>query len=74
MVLYFACRISSGVRISPREASFLTPATLCWLFCITRSAVFEPWSHVETASRSQVVAEVCACVNQAADRLRTVTD
>ena len=29
---------------------------------ITSSAVFEPWSHVETTSRSQVVAEVCACV------------
>ena len=25
---------------------------------ITNSAVFEPWSHVETASRSRVVAEV----------------
>ena len=30
---------------------------------ITSSAVFEHLSHVETASRSQVVAEVCACVN-----------
>ena len=35
---------------------------------ITKSAVFEPWSPVETASCSQVVAEVCACVNQAVDR------
>ena len=41
---------------------------------ITNSAVFEPWSHVETASRSQVVAEVCACVNQAVDQRRAVKD
>ena len=41
---------------------------------ITNSAVFEPWSHVESASRSQVVAEVCACVNQAVDRRRAVKD
>ena len=41
---------------------------------ITNSAVFEPCSHVETASRSQVVAEVCACVNQAVDRRRAVKD
>ena len=26
---------------------------------IVSSALFEPWSHVETASCSQVVAEVC---------------
>ena len=41
---------------------------------ITNSAVFEPWSHVETPFRSQVVAEVCACVNQAVDRRRAVKD
>ena len=41
---------------------------------ITHSAVFEPWSHVETASRSQVVAEVCACMNLAVDRRRSVKD
>ena len=41
---------------------------------LTNSAVFEPWSHVETVSRSQVVAEVCACVNQAVDRRRVVKD
>ena len=35
---------------------------------ITSSAIFEPWSHLETACCSQVVAEVCACVNWAADR------
>ena len=35
---------------------------------ITSIAVLEPWSHVETASRSQVVAEVCWCVNRAVDR------
>ena len=41
---------------------------------ITNSAVLEPWSHVKTTSRSPVVAEVCACVNQAVDRRRTVKD
>ena len=43
-------------------------------FCdsITKSAVFQHWSHMETASRSQVVAEFCACVNQAVDRRRAV--
>ena len=41
---------------------------------ITSSAIFEPWSHVETVSRSQVVGEVCACVNQAVDRRRAVKD
>ena len=41
---------------------------------ITNSAVFEPWSHVESAYRSQVVAEVSACVNQAVDRRRAVKD
>ena len=41
---------------------------------ITNSAVFEPWSHVETASCAQVVTEVCACVNQAVDRRRAVKD
>ena len=41
---------------------------------ITSSAVLEPWSHGETVSCSQVVAEVCACVNQAVDRRRAVND
>ena len=41
---------------------------------ITNSAVFEPSSHVEFASRSEVVAEVCACVNQAVGRRRAVKD
>ena len=41
---------------------------------IKNSAVFEPWSHVETASYSQVVADVCACVIQAVDRRRAVKD
>ena len=35
---------------------------------ITSSAVFEPCSHVETTSCSQIVAEVCAFANQAVDR------
>ena len=35
---------------------------------ITHSPVFEPWSHVETTFRSQVVADVCGCVNEALDR------
>ena len=39
---------------------------------ITRSAIFEPWSHVENASRPQVVADVCVCVNQALDRRRVI--
>ena len=37
---------------------------------ITHSAVFEPWSHVETTSRSQVVADVCGSVTEALDRRR----
>ena len=41
---------------------------------ITHSAVFEPWSHVETTSRSQVVADVRGCVTQALDRRRMVKD
>ena len=41
---------------------------------IINSAVFEPWSHVESVSGSQVVAEVCACVNQAVDWRRAVKD
>ena len=41
---------------------------------ITSSAVFESWSHLETASRSQVVAEVCPCANQAVDQRRAVKD
>ena len=32
---------------------------------ITHGAIFEPWSHVETTSGSQVVADVCGCVNEA---------
>ena len=39
---------------------------------ITHSSVFEPWSHVETTSRSQVVADVCGCLNEAFDRRRVV--
>ena len=41
---------------------------------ITHSAVFDPWSHVETTSRSQVVADVCGCVSEALDRRRLVKD
>ena len=41
---------------------------------ITHSAVFEPWSHVETTSRSQVVADVCGCVNEVLDWRRVVKD
>ena len=41
---------------------------------ITRSAVFEPWRHVETTSRSQVVADVCGCVTRAIDWRRAVKD
>ena len=41
---------------------------------ITHSAFLERWSHVETTSRSQVVADVCGCVNEALDRRRVVKD
>ena len=41
---------------------------------ITHSAVFEPWGHVETTSRSQVVADVCGCLNEALDQRRLVKD
>ena len=41
---------------------------------VTRSAVFEPRSHVETMFRSQVVADVCGCVSQALDRRRAVKE
>ena len=41
---------------------------------ITHSGVFEPWSRVETTSRSQVVADVCGWVNEALDRRRLVKD
>ena len=41
---------------------------------VTHSAVFEPWSHVENKSCSQVVADVCGCVNEALDRRRLLKD
>ena len=41
---------------------------------ITNSAVFEPWNHVETTSRSQVVADICGCVSEALDRRRMLKD
>ena len=41
---------------------------------ITRSAVFEPWSHVESESRSQVVADVRGRVSEALDRRRLLKD
>ena len=41
---------------------------------ITHSAVFEQWSPVETTSPSQVVADVCRCVNEALDWRRKVKD
>ena len=41
---------------------------------ITKIAVFEPWSHVETAFCPHIVALVFACVNQAVDRRRAVKD
>ena len=41
---------------------------------ITHSAIFEPWNHVETTSRSQVVVDGCGCVNEALDRRRVVKD
>ena len=41
---------------------------------ITHSAVFKPWSHAETTSHSQVVADVCGCVSEALDRRRMLKD
>ena len=41
---------------------------------ITHSAVFEPWGHLETTSRSQVMADVCRFLNEALDRRRLVKD
>ena len=41
---------------------------------ITHSAVFEPWGHVETTYSSQVVADVCGCLNKALDRRRLLKD
>ena len=41
---------------------------------ITNSAVFEPWSQVEISFRSQVVAEICACLIEAVDWQRAVKD
>ena len=41
---------------------------------ITHSAVFEPWSHVETTPSSQVVADVCGSVSEALDRRRMLRD
>ena len=41
---------------------------------ITNSAVLEPWSHVEISFRSQVVAEICACLIEAVDWRRAVKD
>ena len=41
---------------------------------ITHSAVFEPWSHMETTSRSQVVNDVCGRVSEALDRRRMLKD
>ena len=56
-----------------RIAMLAESAAIC--DSITSSiAVFEPWSYVETASRSQVVAEVCAWVNLAVHRRRAVKD
>ena len=41
---------------------------------ITHSAVSEPWSHVETTSRSPVVADLCGCLSEALDRRRMLKD
>ena len=41
---------------------------------ITTNAVYEPWSHVQTPSRSKVIAEVCASVNRAAARRMAVQE
>ena len=56
----------SGVTIMTESAAICDS--------ITNSAPFEPWSHVESASRSQVVAEAFGCVNRAVERRRVVKD
>ena len=56
----------SGIAMLPESAALSDR--------ITHSAVFEPWSHVETTSRSQVVSDVCGCVNEALDQRKVVKD
>ena len=51
-----------------RIAMLTQSATIC--DSIPSSAVFELWSQVEFASRSQMVADVCASVNRAVNRRR----
>ena len=41
---------------------------------IFSSAAYQTRSHVVTLSRSQVVAEICACVDRPKDRRKTVKD
>ena len=56
----------SGIALLAESAAFSDRTT--------HSAVFEPWSHVETTSCSQVVADVSGCLNEALDRRRVVKD
>ena len=57
---------NSGIAMLAESAAICESNTLF--------AVFETWSYVETASCAQLVARVCACVNQAVDRRRAVKD
>ena len=77
--LFFVPDFVKSPHFTPRNFfsdSGVTMLTESAAICdsITISAVFEPWSHVETPSRSQVVDEVRAFVNQAVDRRRAVKD
>ena len=50
------------------SANVMLDASAAICDSITSSAVFEPWGYDETASRSEMVVEACACVSQAVDR------
>ena len=58
--------LDSGVTMLAKSAAICDS--------ISNSADFELCGHAETASRSQVAAEVCPCVNQAVDWRRVVKD
>ena len=76
-----------ALRAGFREKSALHPAKLpfglwrhyvgwvcSYLWQHHQQCCFWTWSHVKTVSCAQLVAEVCACVNQAVDRRRAVKD
>ena len=66
-------RFTQRIFFSDSEIAMLTESAAI-SDKITTTAVYGIWSHLETTPHSQVVAEVCACVNRAVDRQRTVKD